>query len=347
MTRRAASLPMCFAPHPATAESPREDTREQQEPYFHMQVPLRNNLHRPVPRRNSARLHPSQFAYKAATPSPLRGQMSVPWTGQPSNYYQEFQDHTLSMPVAEQAAPPYNQLKPIKIGLSEKSNMFSPKLSAFIRQEGTFPFLCDICNQESYLTAKRRGNMVTSCGHYVACNECRGRTVRRLLRCGTCCKELAGQFPLCALDECVSQLTTPEEPLNTGSCPCCEQRLTKELCSSECDRRKSKEYNQTRLVLLDRVGILVREVSVCCQPTDKQGMRPCSHFSYCQLHDEISKGHGKKITCKVCKGGTPQSTRKRPPADDSRPTKRSCTSSPVTPLRSLDNSDFALPTDSE
>jgi len=298
-----------------------------------------------VPRRNSARLHPSQFSYKAAAPSPLRGQMSAPWAGQPSTYYQEFQDHTLSMPAVEHPPPSYNQhqLKPIKISLSEKTDMFSPKLSAFIRQEGTFPFMCDVCNQESYLTAKRRGNMVTSCGHYVACNECRGRTVRRLLRCATCCKELAGQFPLCARDECVSQLSTPEEPLNTGSCPCCEQRLTKELCSSECDRRKSKEYNQIRLVLLDRVGILVREVSVCCLPTDKQGMRPCSHFSYCQLHDEISKGHGKKVTCKVCKGGTPQSTRKRPPTDDSRPTKRSCTSSPATtPLRSMDDPPFAL-----
>eukprot|EP01023_Acetabularia_acetabulum_P012278 TRINITY_DN15744_c0_g2_i4.p2 TRINITY_DN15744_c0_g2~~TRINITY_DN15744_c0_g2_i4.p2 ORF type:complete len:192 (-),score=-0.61 TRINITY_DN15744_c0_g2_i4:115-690(-) len=138
------------------------------------------------------------------------------------------------------------------------------------------------------------------CDHYVVCNECRGRTVRRLMRCVECCEELTGSFPVCDDGNCVD-VSFEKEASNTGSCPRCNKRLRKEVCSSECNRRKTRDYLQTRKQLNGMVAVLVQNPKDCINHSEPGIWRPCSHFSYCEIHHEICKGHGKDTTCSQCK----------------------------------------------
>lgn len=178
---------------------------------------------------------------------------------------------------------------------------FTDRILCYYTENGSVPVDCKVCNSASSLEVVQGTNAIMQCNHYVVCNECRGRTVRRLLRCVECCEELTGQFPVCG-DDCV-QITSDKEPSNTGSCPRCEKKLRREVCGSKCNRRASPEYNDVRNQLNSMVAVMVQNPADCLNQTAPGlVLRPCSHYSYCAIHNEICKGHGKDITCYKCKG---------------------------------------------
>ena len=202
----------------------------------------------------------------------------------------------------------------------EMCNPFTQRIICFFSSDGGVPIVCDICKSTTTLEVCKGKNAQMACGHYIACNECRGRTVRRLLRCVSCCKELTSSFPVCG-DSCVD-VTSNKEPSNTGSCPRCDKKLRREVCGTSCDRRKRDEYLELRNQLNDKVAIMVLNPTDCLNYSHNGIWRPCSHFSYCAEHHVICKGHGKDITCRFCKGN--KKMEKRRASLDLRPSKRRC-----------------------
>mmetsp|Transcript_922 Transcript_922/g.1480 ORF Transcript_922/g.1480 Transcript_922/m.1480 type:complete len:398 (-) Transcript_922:87-1280(-) len=180
------------------------------------------------------------------------------------------------------------------------SNGFTQRYTCYYSENGSVPIDCDLCSEPSCLEVNKVKNAKMSCGHYVVCNECRGRTVRRLLRCPDCSLEMTGSFPVCKEGACIDVLTD-KEPSNTGTCPRCDKKLRKEICGATCGRRKSKEYLQVRKKLNGMVAVLVLNSKDCSQYSESGVWRPCSHYSYCTTHKAICKGHGKDTNCSKCK----------------------------------------------
>jgi len=214
--------------------------------------------------------------------------------------------------------------------IHSQTENFAQKLVVFSKQEGEFTFFCELCSADSQIVLKNGSNSFTKCGHYIACNECRGRTVRRLLRCEACCTNLSGKFPVCG-STCINN-SKEKETSNTGNCPKCDVKLRKEVCGSDCTRRKSQEYRDTRNELNNTVAVLVQNPSFWKERDLTEQIRPCSHYSRCNAHNTITKGHSKETGCKRCK--EEKSSNKRnindinifyQQANEPKP-KRSCTS---------------------
>merc|ERR1712110_286644 len=130
--------------------------------------------------------------------------------------------------------------------------------------------------------------MGSECGHYVACNECRTRIVRQILRCPTCCRSMANEYAVCG-SECeeVSQLLS--SGLSTSQCPRCCQKLAKSTCGKTCNRTETKEYKRAYKKPLTNIGTMVLKPEICEKP-EYPGERPCSHFSKCREHGTITRG---------------------------------------------------------
>lgn len=206
----------------------------------------------------------------------------------------------------------------------ELCNPFTQRILCFFSSNGAVPLVCDICKSSTILEVCKGKNAQMACGHYVPCNECRGRTVRRLLRCVNCCLDLTSEFPVCG-DSCVD-VSAGKEPSNTGSCPRCNKKLRREVCGSACNRRKLERYIELRSQLNDKVAVLVLNPTDCLKCPQSGIWRPCSHFSYCASHNVICKGHGKDTTCYLCKGN--KKLEKRRASLDLRPSKRRCLRGP-------------------
>ena len=202
---------------------------------------------------------------------------------------------------------------------------FSKRILCYFAKSGSVKMDCDICDDVSELQTFVGSGATLNCNHYVACNECRCRIVRRLLRCSNCCIDLAGTFPICEKGNCVQ---SPKHFSLSATCPRCERKLRNETCSSRCNRRKVPEYSKIRIQLNGMVCVLVQHPAVCktlC--TSDKIIRPCAHYSLCEHHDIIYKGHGKESACPQCKDSKIKPTKRQledfyPP----NPTKKQCIS---------------------
>ena len=210
---------------------------------------------------------------------------------------------------------PKKQLPTSKFTLHQVScdKEFTNRVVIHFKTNGVVPFYCELCDCQSY--ASKKGSKVTvTCSHYVACNECRGRSIRRILRCVECCEEISGTFPVCNEENCIS--ISDKEPVNTGLCPLCRRKLKKELCSDTCKRRKTSSYTRFRKELNGVIVELVRNPETM---NPDSVWRPCPHYSFCPYHNVICKGHGKYSACMDCKNQIRAN-------GISPPLKRSCTS---------------------
>jgi len=184
---------------------------------------------------------------------------------------------------------------------------FTNRVLCYFTESGVIPFNCSLCRGESYIEIKD-SNVTTSCNHFVACNECRGRSVRRILRCKECSEEIAGIFPVCFEGKCID--FQEKEPVNTGACPLCERKLRKEQCDYDCRRRKTPEYSTAR----KKFNGIIIELVQNPDEIQKSGLwRPCPHFSFCPLHSVICRGHGKYSACSECKEQQKQQSKIHPP----------------------------------
>merc|ERR1712115_698806 len=77
--------------------------------------------------------------------------------------------------------------KDYQIIYKEPCTQFTQKIMCFFAKNGSAPIDCEICKSSTSLKIYSGKNAQTACNHYIPCNECRGRTVRRLLRCVSCC----------------------------------------------------------------------------------------------------------------------------------------------------------------
>lgn len=195
---------------------------------------------------------------------------------------------------------------------------FTNRIVIHFKSNGLVPFYCELCKKESFVL-KKQSKIIVSCGHFVPCNECRGRSIRRILRCITCCTDISGSFPVCGDGNCID--LSDKEPVNAGCCPLCEKKLKKELCNDHCKRRRTQEYTLLRKQLNNLVVELVHNPNFGKYRTKIPGVwRPCPHYSFCPTHDVICKGHGKYSACEQCKEDLKN-------IGDSPPLKRLCTTS--------------------
>lgn len=209
-----------------------------------------------------------------------------------------------------------------QISHKEACSQFSEKIMCFFVKNGTAPLDCSICEDTTTLKILPGKNAQTVCNHFIPCNECRGRTVRRLLRCISCCIELASEFPVCG-DNCVNT-ERGKETLNTGTCPRCDKKLRREICGPGCNRRNSDDYLKLRAKLNEKVAVLVLNPSDCLTNTKSGVSRPCSHYSYCESHNIICKGHGRDTTCRLCRGKKKLEKRRASMDLETVPPKRQC-----------------------
>ena len=173
---------------------------------------------------------------------------------------------------------------------------FKNRILCYFKEPGIIPFYCILCRKESFINFNSNNTVSVFCGHFIACNECRGRSVRRILRCKKCCEDISGIFPVCIKDECIDN--HDKFPVNAGNCPLCETRVRKEECNYNCRRRQTSDYYTSRKSISEKVIELVQNPDVI----EKKGFfRPCPHFSYCPIHNVICKGHGKISACSYCK----------------------------------------------
>lgn len=199
-----------------------------------------------------------------------------------------------------------------KVMYKPATNPFTQKIICFTKSDNIITTDCDICNGTTTITIKSGENAIMSCGHYIVCNECRGRTVRRILRCISCCTELCSYFPVCG-PQCIGNVNSTESS-NTGNCPRCGNKLQKEICNPLCTRRKMTEYSNARTQLNDKVAIFVVHPNECCKINNQRVWRPCSHYSYCVVHKLVCKGHGKEVMCHICKRAKKQLERRETPS---------------------------------
>ena len=183
-----------------------------------------------------------------------------------------------------------------KISYISGGKDFESRVLCYFTESGVIPFYCNVCRRESYIKISKNNTITTSCNHFVSCNECRGRSVRRILRCKECSEEIAGIFPVCFEGKCID--LQDKEPVNTGACPLCERKLRKEQCDYDCRRRKTPEYSTAR----KKFNGVIIELVQNPDGIQKSGVwRPCPHFSFCPLHNVICRGHGKYSACSECK----------------------------------------------
>jgi len=173
---------------------------------------------------------------------------------------------------------------------------FAPKLlrifeSSEVPQDA---FHCVICEAPSSLT--RTSPPKSKCCHYVSCSECQSRIVRQLLRCGSCSRELTGEYPVCSPEcECVTKSLS--QMLQTTQCPRCGDKLAKETCGSTCTRKKSPAYKSCVQRLTREVAAMVIVPDICMKYFP--GSRPCCHYSRCELHGKIMRGRSHR--CSECR----------------------------------------------
>jgi len=186
-----------------------------------------------------------------------------------------------------------------KIVYHESGSGFTGRISCYFNNFDDISFHCDVCCSKTSVSIQK--NTFSSCGHYVACNECRGRDIRRLLRCVECCKDILFSFPICSQDSnCVNN--DIHDVFQTSVCYRCCKRLRKETCNEFCNRRKSPEYIQSRKDLKSKVMVLVRNpIHFSSSPPEFGTIRPCSHHSFCNIHNTVVRGHGKYTGCEQCK----------------------------------------------
>jgi len=185
---------------------------------------------------------------------------------------------------------------------------FESRVLCYFTESGVIPFYCNVCRRESYIKISKNNTITTSCNHFVSCNECRGRSVRRILRCKECSEEIAGIFPVCFEGKCID--LQDKEPVNTGACPLCERKLRKEQCDYDCRRRKTPEYSTARKKFN---GVIIELVQNPDEIQKRGVWRPCPHFSFCPLHNVICRGHGKYSACSECKEQQKQQSKIHPP----------------------------------
>mmetsp|Transcript_22574 Transcript_22574/g.38583 ORF Transcript_22574/g.38583 Transcript_22574/m.38583 type:complete len:358 (+) Transcript_22574:154-1227(+) len=197
---------------------------------------------------------------------------------------------------------------PYRLNFHDAGKSFCKRMVCFFPKEGEYSVYCEICDGETSVEIAQGKNAVMKCKHYVVCNECRCRVVRRLLRCVDCCKELTGIFPVCKEGRCVD---TKKEYTNSAGCPRCSKKLRKEVCGSDCTRRKLREYNQLRSRLNGIAVVLVQSAKDClANSKDPGSVRPCAHYSFCEKHQVIYKGHGNNTVCNQCKKSQRKTSRK-------------------------------------
>ena len=189
-----------------------------------------------------------------------------------------------------------------KIFYHEPGSGFTRRISCYFNDVDCISVHCDVCNSETRVEIQKNSkNIHSSCGHYVVCNECRGRDIRRLLRCVDCCFEILGHFPICSQDgNCVN--SDFYDAFQTSICYRCGGRLKREICNNYCNRRLTTEYIQFRKDLKSNILVLVRNpIDFSSSPPEFGTIRPCSHHSFCNLHNTVVRGHGKYTGCTQCK----------------------------------------------
>merc|ERR1712130_815133 len=181
----------------------------------------------------------------------------------------------------------------------EEQTSFASSIKLFFHPTRTASFFCTLCNHTVHVTAEKSGRLSISCAHYQPCNECRFRVVRQILRCPHCCSDLGERFPVCD-DECLSQCESQRDGLATSRCPRCNKKLCKEKCSPHCDRRTQSMYQDARVHLNGKVGILVLNPGLCLSAPHLYGKRPCAHFMICDVHQTIRKSRARAAECPGC-----------------------------------------------
>lgn len=277
--------------------------------------------------------------------SQITGRSSLPArvSSEPPNFYSASPHFSLpykNSNSGRSSAPPPTHFKPkgiesAKINMThheldegdyqiiykESCSQFTQKMMCFFSKNGSAPLDCEICKSSTTLKIYTGKNAQTTCNHYIPCNECRGRTVRRLLRCVSCCLDLSSEFPVCG-NNCVDT-ESGKETLNTGTCPRCDKKLRREVCGNGCTRRNSEAYNKLRAQLNEKVAVLVLNPTDCLAITKSGVSRPCSHYSYCAAHNIICKGHGRDTTCRLCRGKK-KLEKRRASLELKNPPKRQC-----------------------
>ena len=186
-----------------------------------------------------------------------------------------------------------------KLYYHASSSEFTRRISCYFSNKDNITVDCDVCCSKTKIQINQNGH--TSCGHYVVCNECRGRDIRRILRCVECCQEMLGCFPVCSqFGNCVKNYKC--DAFQSSICYRCGKRLRKETCNASCNRKQTTEYIQCRKDLKSRIMVLVRNPLLFNpSPLEFGTIRPCSHHSFCPIHHTVVKGHGKYIGCPQCK----------------------------------------------
>merc|ERR1712137_293265 len=175
---------------------------------------------------------------------------------------------------------------------------FGPRIDVYF--EGATKrknFHCVICNRLSELVYQN-GTVISTCRHFVPCNECRSYTVRHLLRCTGCCNRMVGGFPVCENGHCMSMCNLLSTNLKTAQCVFCEDKLVKETCGTTCNRMEREWYKNYRQVLRERVFSMVVDPQLC-EDRVLASERPCSHFTVCDEHHHITRGRARR--CPACR----------------------------------------------
>merc|ERR1712063_169569 len=285
--------PVSFPIQTSYQEPPRM-VRQAQSAYFPSGVPA------PYP-SSQPRARPATFHESSWTNNqgmwPLQG--GAPHGAQPSH-----SAHSAPQSPAEPALPDLNfefftTVEPSSKMFPEANPNFSQKVCRFFKEgQNQESFECSHCHEPGTLEILRHSHSArTKCGHYVACNECRWRVVRQILRCPGCCEELIGTYPTCG-PNCQEECQNRSQSLGTASCPRCEQKLSKEKCQKSCNRTDSEEYKEARSQLNSQVATMVLHPDLCLQVS---GMRPCPHFTLCTKHQTITKGRPREPNCPGCK----------------------------------------------
>merc|ERR1712137_1304918 len=262
--------PVSFPIHSSYPEPPRSNhlQRQAQSAYFPSGVPIPYPPSNP-PRVRPATFHESQWSHQAG----WRPQVPLPQT-------QASAHSAPQSPASEPALPDLNfefftTVEPSSKMFPEANPNFSQKVCRFFKEgQNQESFECSHCHEPGTLEILRHSHSArTKCGHYVACNECRWRVVRQILRCPGCCEELIGTYPTCG--------------------PNCQEK-----CQKSCNRTDSEEYKEARSQLNSQVATMVLHPDLCLQVS---GMRPCPHFTLCTKHQTITKGRPREPNCPGCK----------------------------------------------
>ena len=174
---------------------------------------------------------------------------------------------------------------------------FAPKVNRIFEphENPNYSFECVVCGPSILVHANPPKS---TCQHFIRCSECQSRIIRQILRCGRCCSDLTGKYPVCELEECEQTAKDFAPRLQTGCCPRCGDKLGKDVCGATCSRKLSPAYLECQEILMGRVAAMVLHPQLCT--SHYPGTRPCCHYARCETHGKITRGRSRR--CAACKG---------------------------------------------